>query len=177
MALLVWVVAARCGALLQIHGRLAGAVLKNAVDRAVVERDRYLSEADRLLQAAEAIDGDLKKLSGVAPVTRSPLEALESRGKLKRIVELESLEAPKLEPLAAADLGDAPRLWLLASDTEAALALPNGLVLALKDETVARQIAHLLTDLEGFPLRSVKTNIDDILRIIDTTDGTLGVIL
>mmetsp|Transcript_34577 Transcript_34577/g.111021 ORF Transcript_34577/g.111021 Transcript_34577/m.111021 type:complete len:199 (+) Transcript_34577:27-623(+) len=161
--------------LLQIHTRLAGAILRSAVDRAVRERDGYLVEAERLLSKAEAIDRGLAAAATGGPaVARQPLERLASRGKLKRIVDV---EAPVLEPM---DVGDVPDdLWLLHFDdsgTEAALSLPHKVVVALVDRDMADRIAGLITACENFPLRATRTPVDDAVAIVETNDGILGIV-
>mmetsp|Transcript_11717 Transcript_11717/g.35139 ORF Transcript_11717/g.35139 Transcript_11717/m.35139 type:complete len:193 (+) Transcript_11717:40-618(+) len=177
LGLLLCAVAAR--GLLQVHTRLAGAILQRAVDAAVRERDAYLTEADALLRKADAIDEKLRQLRS-PPSSR--LEDLARRDRLKRVVDLDT---PTFAALSAAELRtacvDRGALWLLVfggdEATDTALSLDGGAVLALVDEATATRISGLISDLEGFDLKAVKTSFDDLVALVDANDVSLAVVL
>lgn len=177
-------------ALLQVHTRLAAAILQRARVDAVAKREGLLEEAERLLGAAAEIDDALRKLGEDAvppapPKTQSPeppaaagdddgaraLARLGAAGKLARIVDFagESAEVVALDGFDVA--ADAPLYLLAWSDAAAARAsgvrfddslsaLVVGssgadVLVALTREDHARQVAHFMTTLDGFPMRAV----------------------
>ena len=104
----------------------------------------------------------------------------------RRGVEL--AQAPGTWDLSADELRAAcvdAALWLLvfasddatADNNNTALSLDGGEVLALVDEATAGRIAGLISDLEGFPLRAVRTPVPDLVALLDANDASLAVVL
>ena len=211
-------------ALLQIHNRLAAAILNKARLDAVEQREALLAEAERLLQAASEIDEALERLAAGAapspppPVSPAPppppaaatnLDGVRKLGesRLRRIVDFTG-ESAELAPLALDDALGLETLYLLAwraGDASAAtgvrvadgddgcVVLGDGdeclnaltvtagdgdVLVSLTCETHARQVAHVMTSLDGFPMKALEFAVSDVADVVLANDAVcLGVIV
>ena len=207
-------------ALLQIHNRLAAAILNKARLDAVEQREALLAEAEQLLQAASEIDEALERLAAGAAPSVSPapppppaaatnLDGVRKLGesRLRRIVDFTG-ESAELAPLALDDALGLETLYLLAwraGDASAATGVRvadgddgcvvsgddgeclNALTVAAGDgdvlvsltcETHARQVAHVMTSLDGFPMKALEFAVSDVADVVLANDAVcLGVIV
>jgi len=162
--------------LLQVHTRLAGAILKKAINEAVREKEAYLAEAEKLLQKADAIDKSILRLQGLESRS-TKLDLLLSERRVGRILEIDT---PVLvEPVTKHELTEISTVYVLTwqmNENRAVLALPPGVVVALVSEVQARQIAHIMAQLDDFPLDASRLPIEEAASLADANSATLGII-
>ena len=197
-------------ALLQVHTRLAKAILHKAKVDAMQQREALLAQAELLFAAAADIDDALAKLErgeAVAPpavVTRlappppeAPAETALRRlgGRVLRVVDFAG-DAAATAPLdvARAVALDAVHVlaWRGGAGGADGVAVGDGLtalavrrddgagrvVVALECEEHARQVAHVMTSLDGFAMEAARISLDAAAdAVLARRDCALGVVL
>ena len=197
-------------ALLQVHTRLAKAILHKAKVDAMQQREALLAQAELLFAAAADIDDALAKLErgeAVAPppvFTRlappppeAPAETALRRlgGRVLRVVDFAG-DAAATAPLdvARAVALDAVHVlaWRGGAGGADGVAVGDGLtalavrrddgagrvVVALECEEHARQVAHVMTSLDGFAMEAARISLDAAAdAVLARRDCALGVVL
>ena len=196
-------------ALLQVHTRLAKAILHKAKVDAMQQREALLAQAELLFAAAADIDDALAKLErGEAMaeppvVTRlaPPQRRLRGRfrrrlgGRVVRVVDFAG-DAAATAPLdvARAITLDAVHVlaWRGGAGGADGVAVGDGLtalavrrddgagrvVVALECEEHARQVAHVMTSLDGFAMEAARISLDAAAdAVLARRDCALGVVL
>ena len=197
-------------ALLQVHTRLAKAILHKAKVDAMQQREALLAQAELLFAAAADIDDALAKLergeamaeppvvTRLAPPPKAPAETALRRlgGRVLRVVDfagdaaatapLDVARAVKLEAVhvlawrggagGAADgvaVGDGLTALAVRRDDGA-----GRVVVALECEEHARQVAHVMTSLDGFAMEAARVSLDAAAdAVLARRDCALGVVL
>ena len=198
-------------ALLQVHTRLAKAILNKAKIDAMQQREALLAQAELLFAAAADIGDALAKLErgeAVAPppvVTRlappqqpeAPAETALRRlgGRVVRVVDFAG-DAAATAPLDVARAVCLDAVHVLAwrggaggadgvdvGDGLTALAVRRDdgagrVVVALECEEHARQVAHVMTSLDGFAMEAARISLDAAAdAVLAARDCSLGVVL
>ena len=197
-------------ALLQVHTRLAKAILHKAKVDAMQQREALLAQAELLFAAAADIDDALAKLErGEAmaeppvvtrlapPAPEAPAETALRRlgGRVLRVVDFAG-DAAATAPLDVAravaldavhvlawrggaggadgvDLGDGLTALAVRRDDGA-----GRVVVALECEEHARQVAHVMTSLDGFAMEAARVSLDAAAdAVLARRDCALGVVL
>ena len=197
-------------ALLQVHTRLAKAILHKAKVDAMQQREALLAQAELLFAAAADIDDALAKLErGEAmaeppvvtrlapPPPEAPAETALRRlgGRVLRVVDFAG-DAAATAPLdvARAVALDAVHVlaWRGGAGGADGVAVGDGLtalavrrddgagvvVVALECEEHARQVAHVMTSLDGFAMEAARISLDAAAdAVLARRDCALGVVL
>ena len=197
-------------ALLQVHTRLAKAILHKAKVDAMQQREALLAQAELLFAAAADIDDALAKLErGEAmaeppvvtrtapPAPEAPAETALRRlgGRVLRVVDFAG-DAAATAPLdvARAVALDAVHVlaWRGGAGGADGVAVGDGLtalavrrddgagrvVVALECEEHARQVAHVMTSLDGFAMEAARISLDAAAdAVLARRDCALGVVL
>ena len=197
-------------ALLQVHTRLAKAILNKAKVDAMQQREALLAQAELLFAAAADIDDALARLErGEAmaeppvvtrrapPAPAAPAETALRRlgGRVVRVVDFAG-DAAATAPLDVAravcldavhvlawrggaggadgvDLGDGLTALAVRRDDGA-----GRVVVALECEEHARQVAHVMTSLDGFAMEAARISLDAAAdAVLARRDCALGVVL
>ena len=196
-------------ALLQVHTRLAKAILHKAKVDAMQQREALLAQAELLFAAAADIDDALARLergeamaeppvvTRLAPPPKAPAETALRRlgGRVLRVVDfagdaaatapLDVARAVKLEAVHVlawrggaggadgVDLGDGLTALAVRRDDGA-----GRVVVALECEEHARQVAHVMTSLDGFAMEAARISLDAAAdAVLARRDCALGVVL
>ena len=198
-------------ALLQVHTRLAKAILHKAKVDAMQQREALLAQAELLFAAAADIDDALAKLErGEAmaeppvvtrlapPPPEAPAETALRRlgGRVLRVVDFAG-DAAATAPLDVARAVALEAVHVLAwrggaggaadgvavGDGLTALAVRRDdgagrVVVALECEEHARQVAHVMTSLDGFAMEAARISLDAAAdAVLARRDCALGVVL
>ena len=196
-------------ALLQVHTRLAKAILHKAKVDAMQQREALLAQAELLFAAAADIDDALAKLergeamaeppvvTRLAPPPKAPAETALRRlgGRVLRVVDFAG-DAAATAPLdvARAVALDAVHVlaWRGGAGGADGVAVGDGLtalavrrddgagrvVVALECEEHARQVAHVMTSLDGFAMEAARISLDAAAdAVLARRDCALGVVL
>ena len=197
-------------ALLQVHTRLAKAILHKAKVDAMQQREALLAQAELLFAAAADIDDALAKLergeamaeppvvTRTAPLPpEAPAETALRRlgGRVLRVVDFAG-DAAATAPLdvARAITLDAVHVlaWRGGAGGADGVAVGDGLtalavrrddgagrvVVALECEEHARQVAHVMTSLDGFAMEAARVSLDAAAdAVLARRDCALGVVL
>ena len=196
-------------ALLQVHTRLAKAILHKAKVDAMQQREALLAQAELLFAAAADIDDALAKLergeamaeppvvTRLAPPPKAPAETALRRlgGRVLRVVDFAG-DAAATAPLdvARAVALDAVHVlaWRGGAGGADGVAVGDGLtalavrrddgagvvVVALECEEHARQVAHVMTSLDGFAMEAARVSLDAAAdAVLARRDCALGVVL
>ena len=196
-------------ALLQVHTRLAKAILHKAKVDAMQQREALLAQAELLFAAAADIDDALARLergeamaeppvvTRLAPPPKAPAETALRRlgGRVLRVVDFAG-DAAATAPLdvARAVALDAVHVlaWRGGAGGADGVAVGDGLtalavrrddgagrvVVALECEEHARQVAHVMTSLDGFAMEAARISLDAAAdAVLARRDCSLGVVL
>ena len=197
-------------ALLQVHTRLAKAILHKAKVDAMQQREALLAQAELLFAAAADIDDALAKLergeamaeppvvTRLAPPPKAPAETALRRlgGRVLRVVDFAG-DAAATAPLDVARAVALEAVHVLAwrggaggaadgvavGDGLTALAVRRDdgagrVVVALECEEHARQVAHVMTSLDGFAMEAARVSLDAAAdAVLARRDCALGVVL
>ena len=197
-------------ALLQVHTRLAKAILHKAKVDAMQQREALLAQAELLFAAAADIDDALAKLergeamaeppvvTRLAPPPKAPAETALRRlgGRVLRVVDFAG-DAAATAPLDVARAVALDAVHVLAwrggaggaadgvavGDGLTALAVRRDdgagrVVVALECEEHARQVAHVMTSLDGFAMEAARISLDAAAdAVLARRDCALGVVL
>ena len=197
-------------ALLQVHTRLAKAILHKAKVDAMQQREALLAQAELLFAAAADIDDALAKLergeamaeppvvTRLAPPPKAPAETALRRlgGRVLRVVDFAG-DAAATAPLDVARAVALDAVHVLAwrggaggaadgvavGDGLTALAVRRDdgagrVVVALECEEHARQVAHVMTSLDGFAMEAARVSLDAAAdAVLARRDCALGVVL
>ena len=197
-------------ALLQVHTRLAKAILHKAKVDAMQQREALLAQAELLFAAAADIDDALARLergeamaeppvvTRLAPPPKAPAETALRRlgGRVLRVVDFAG-DAAATAPLDVARAVALEAVHVLAwrggaggaadgvavGDGLTALAVRRDdgagrVVVALECEEHARQVAHVMTSLDGFAMEAARVSLDAAAdAVLARRDCALGVVL
>ena len=196
-------------ALLQVHTRLAKAILHKAKVDAMQQREALLAQAELLFAAAADIDDALAKLergeamaeppvvTRLAPPPKAPAETALRRlgGRVLRVVDFAG-DAAATAPLDVAravaldavhvlawrgGAGGADGVDVGGGLTALAVRRDDGagrVVVALECEEHARQVAHVMTSLDGFAMEAARISLDAAAdAVLARRDCALGVVL
>ena len=199
-------------ALLQVHTRLAKAILHKAKVDAMQQREALLAQAELLFAAAADIDDALARLergeamaeppvvTRLAPPQQpeAPAETALRRlgGRVLRVVDFAG-DAAATAPLDVARAITLDAVHVLAwrggaggaadgvavGDGLTALAVRRDdgagrVVVALECEEHARQVAHVMTSLDGFAMEAARISLDAAAdAVLAARDCSLGVVL
>ena len=197
-------------ALLQVHTRLAKAILHKAKVDAMQQREALLAQAELLFAAAADIDDALARLergeamaeppvvTRLAPPPKAPAETALRRlgGRVLRVVDFAG-DAAATAPLDVARAVALDAVHVLAwrggaggaadgvavGDGLTALAVRRDdgagrVVVALECEEHARQVAHVMTSLDGFAMEAARISLDAAAdAVLAARDCSLGVVL